>query len=87
MTAFYKHVSEIMKETIGALNSVEADLSGFNEDYAKPALLLTNESLSLTIAELRKAGQRLEKGDANLRQIEAGNRPHQQAAIKKINVN
>ena len=87
MTTFYKHASEVMKETIGALKRVEADLSGFSEEYAKPALLLTNDSLSLTIAQLRKAGQRLEKGEANLRQIEAGGRPHQQAAIKQINVN
>ena len=87
MTTSYKHAPEVMKETIGALNRVEADLGDFSEEYAKPALLLTNDSLSLTIALLRKAGERLEKGEANFRQIEAGDRPHQQAAIKHIEVN
>ena len=77
-----------MEETIHALNRVEADLNGFHDDYAKPALLLTaNDTLAVVSGELRRAGQRLQAGEADLRRVETGQKPRKSFVLQDIKVN
>lgn len=72
MTEYYRSSSSVMKETTAALNRVEAELNEFRDDYATPGLIFQEEPLEVTIAMLRKSGQRLEAGKMRLESIEQG---------------
>lgn len=75
MTDFYSRSSFVMKETVAALNRIEAELSEFRDDYATPGLILKDYPLEVIIELLRKSGQRLEVGKQKLEFIEEGSRP------------
>ena len=70
MTEFYKRSSSVMKETVAALNHIEAELSEFRDDYTTPVLILINDPLEVIIELLKKSGQRLETGWQKLESIE-----------------
>jgi hypothetical protein len=75
MTEFYESCSNVVKETIAALNRVEAELSEFRDDFATPGLIMKDYPLEVIIALLRSSGQRLEAGKRKLENIEEGARP------------
>ena len=75
MTGFYEISSDVVKETIIALNRVEAELRDLRNDYASPGLILKENPLEVIITLLRTSGQRLEAGKRKLEHIEKGERP------------
>ena len=72
MNGFYKNSSSVLEETVAALNRIGAELSEFRDDYETPALILKDQPLEVTVALLRKSGQRLEAGKRKLNFIEEG---------------
>lgn len=81
LSEFYTKSSNVMKETIGALNHIEAELGEFRDDYATPGLILKDEPLEIVLALLRQSGQRLETGRNRLQYIEDGGRPQQKKQL------
>lgn len=74
LAGYYDRASDVMKETIAALNRIEGELKAFRDEYAIPGLTMKDEPLKIVVASLRKAGQRLEAGKTILEEIEGGGR-------------
>lgn len=62
LMAFYNAAGETMKNTISALNRVDAELDEFRDAHAKPGLVLKDYPIELTIGMLRSSIRRLQQG-------------------------
>lgn len=70
MTGFYESSSNVMKETIAALNRVEAELKEFRDEFATPGATMKDYPLEVLIALLRNSGRRLQVGKRGLERVE-----------------
>ena len=72
LNAMYKNASYVMEQTGSALNTVEAEMKEFRDDFATPGLIMQNFPIRLIVEQFQKASQRLGAGLAMFRRIEAG---------------
>jgi Arc/MetJ-type ribon-helix-helix transcriptional regulator len=78
ITDFYKSSSDVMRESIAALNRMEAELNEFRNDFETPGLILEEQPLDIAIQLLRKSVHRLESGKRRLENIESGGKAQRQ---------
>ena len=72
LNVMYKNASYVMEQTGSALNTVEAEMKEFRDDFATPGLIMQDFPIKLIVEQFQKASQRLEAGLAMFRRIEAG---------------
>lgn len=75
LTGMYKNASYVMEETVAALNTLEAEMNEYRDDFATPGLIMQDFPIRLIVEQFQKSSQRLEAGLAKFGRIEAGERP------------
>lgn len=81
---FYENSSRMIKETMIALNRIEAELNESGREYfGKPRLILSDHPLESIIALFRKAGQRLEAKHREFRRTKDRGRPQTKFETRK----
>jgi hypothetical protein len=68
----YTISSDIVRETIAALNRVQADLTEFGHNLSTPGLTFEEQGLEVTIELLAKSGRRLKSAQSMLDSGEMG---------------
>ena len=72
LNVMYKKASYVMEQTGSAINTVEAEMKEFRDDFATPGLIMQDFPIELIVEQFQKSSQRLEAGLAMFRRIEVG---------------
>ena len=69
LNGMYKNASYVMEQTGSALNTVEAEMKEFRDDFATPGLIMQDFPIKLIVEQFQKASLRLESWLAIFRRV------------------